>query len=119
MIYWVSLLFVVSFKSAFSASLDKDPLFILKREKLIGYFPMDRDEFENYALPNDETGENGILNTGSEHTSLAYKGEAARYFDGKSFAKLPLSIESKDLPAITIGGWMRPTAREDVTSQLR
>ena len=101
----------------FGVSLDKEPTAILNRAKLVGLFPLDNEDFENLAFPNNKTGVSP-LNGGSERSPVARRG-SARYFDGKSYAQLSLSMDTKTYPSLTIGGWVRPTAREDVTSQLR
>lgn len=98
-------------------SLDREPTAILNRAKLVGLFPLDNEEFENLAFPNNKTGAVPV-NGGSERSAVARRG-SARYFDGKSFVQLSLHMDSKTYPSLTIGGWVRPTAREDVTSQLR
>jgi hypothetical protein len=111
------LLFLCSFVVGGRAEVDfrSEPVAVLKRNKLVGYYTFD-EGFGNLA--DEEFDASLVLDFGSQRSSIARRG-LSRYLDGKSFFEIPLPVDARVFPTVSVGAWIRPTSAEAMTSQPR
>jgi hypothetical protein len=91
-----------------STILDYEPYTLLKVQKLVGFFPLDTNLTNIAPLFRINKYEQLIgNNSGSISSSITSKQDGSYYFDGSSYAELPISLDPRIFPRITIGAWIK------------